>query len=109
MSGEPSSPSDSTLTPVCTLPPSCSSSDTIARLIEPEPPSATGQPYRWAAVPSATPIAEDIGEANGRKAWAATPAHSARAGSEDHRRPSTAAGIAEYTPNRPNFRGCDGT
>jgi hypothetical protein len=60
-----------------------------------DPPSATGQPYRCAAVPSATPIAEDAGEPNGRNAWAATPAKSARASGVDHRRARTEAGNIE--------------
>ena len=48
-------------------------------------------------MPSVTPIAEDIGEPNGRKACAATPANSARASSVDQRRASSAAGSAEYS------------
>ena len=44
MSGEPSSSSEWTRTPVSSVAPRSSSSEIIARLIAPEPPSATGQP-----------------------------------------------------------------
>ena len=81
--------------PVSIVPPRSSIMETMARVIAAEPPAATGQPYRCAAVPRARPIAEDIGERNGRKPWAATPANSARPSTVDHRRASAAAGIAE--------------
>ena len=108
MSGDPSSSSEDTYTPVSNVAPYSSSSEIIAPLIAAEPPSATGQPKRCAAVPRVTPIADDIGERNGRKACAATPANSARASGVENRRASTAAGSPETAPKRASASGCAG-
>ena len=57
-------------------------------------PAATGlAPAGRAAVPRATPIADDMTAFSGRNACAATPANNACASSDDQRRASSEAGI----------------
>ncbi len=56
-----SSDEAATRTPVSILPPRSSSTAASAAVIEPEPPTATGQPYRWPAVMMPSPIAEVSG------------------------------------------------
>ena len=109
MSGPPSSLRSRTVVPVSIRPPRAVNIAAIVAEIVEEPPTATGQPKRWAAVPSAMPIADDMNEPRGRKACAATPANSARASSVCHRRASSPAGIAAYAPNRASATGWSGT
>ena len=64
----------------------------MARAMPCDPPSATGQPYVCAAVPRATPIAEDSRVSRGLNECAAAPAKRARASSVRHSRATHDAG-----------------
>ena len=81
----------------------------MARVIACEPPSATGQPWRWAALPSTTPTAEDM-----RRRTAGTRGRRRRRTARCRRacathRASTLAGSAGMAPKRGQGSGWAGT
>lgn len=103
-----SSARDVTVTPVSIRPPCASMSATRASTMRCVPPSATTQPWACAAAVSVMPTALVSGRSKRQKAWAATPAQSARAWGVDHSRPSVVAGGSTRIPNRTRVTGWRG-
>ena len=94
------SESDSTRTPVWTVPPREVSSDASAVVMADDPPAATGHPTAWPAVVSVTPTAADASRSRGCTRWAAEPANNARAASVEKRRANVVAGSPARSPKR---------
>ena len=88
-----------TVTPVTTVPPWAFSAAASASVIEPVPPSATGQPYRWPLAKIIKPSDAVSGRSRRVKTCAAAPPNSARACSVRNQRAITVAGSTARGPN----------